>query len=1500
MSPRSGMAYLAAACCIGFVLTAGMARAQTEPAQAPREQPPAAEQPTSPEQPTPVEPSDGEIQTRQPAHVPGARTPDRVSELISRLDPQTLNRLIGADIKVEFVGGQVILQGPEEAVKALELMIKALDAEVEMPEVRVVTVSERDAKEIARTVQEALRQALGFENQREVEQVTLTALTSNILLVSALPRDMDFVLSVIEDVDSVPDPLGIITLMRFEVKNRRASDVAKELQKVFEQLQKAQGMPADKSKLQIIPNNANNTITVTARETEREKIEALIANIDVAPTPGWGEVKLTIYPLLHSKSADLAKVIEDLLQAQARQGQASEAMEEFIFRLRISKASPTGELTELPPIDLQKPTRIIPDDGTNSLIIATVEENVVPMGELIRLLDGVPTGEAIRARLFPLRFADAQTVSDALKSMFEEGKTLPEDPDGSAQDAVPITPEGKALVYNISVVADVRTNTIIIAGRDEQIQLAETVIGQLDQPARALKFPLRLVPLDYADATRVGQLLTELFTKRLEATEATNAGPAAVERERVFLSVDIRTNALIVSASEENFDEIVSIVGQLDSRPTKLFDQIRLVPCERVSATDVKTKIDELWARKAELRRTQELLEDLPVVVADERSNALVVAASLEDYEEIKRLVDALEAQPLIDDTQLFKLQYADANLLADMLDKLFEGIASTSETFKKPTLLPDMRSNAIVVAATRDAMERAADLIRRLDVEAGPQSAQIKAYPLNYGSAAKMAPRMQKLFDARAEGQDAARSTPIVILAEESSNTLVCSASRDDHEVIAELLGVLDKPSNIARQFEIFPLKLGKAARVAEKLEQLFATQVEGGSGRADAIAVQADERTNAIIVWASPSEMLNIGEVIARLDTATPAVEMMVKVIQLKQALAQDFATLLEETLVGEGAGGDDERAVIVSFLEKDAQGREIERKLLKQDIKIKPDPRTNSLMVFAPADSMSMLEAMIVDFDRIRPIRSELRLFPLINSDAQTMVEKLTNLFKPTEGGEGETARQFSFGGAFSDVDFASVGQELRFEADERTNTIIAAGAEIDLRMIEELIRYLDAQEAEDRMTGVYQAKFRPASDIAQAIKGFNEQEQDVLGEGDDMEARLRRQERQVSVEAVGDEEKGSSSLIYGTSRKSYSRTMEMIEQIDRPEPQVMISVLIAEVTLSNNVELGIEIAGQELDFSRGAVVGPNGVIQGSNFDWISGTDLGAAGVGLGGFNFTITGEDFSFLLHALQADSRLEVLSRPILMVRNGEEGKITIADEVPIVESSQQSDTGSVRSNITRQDVGIVLTATPHISPDGYVTIKLTQEISNISGDTLQLTEGVTSPIFSKREVDTNVTVRDGETVIIGGLIQSRDSQGENKVPILGDIPYLGVLFRSTNVSKSRTELMVVLTVDVLRTDADVRDMSVTERDRFMLPENILQSPFMQGLRILPEESSLGPVSPKAHPGLPAAPRPVEPPGSPAGRPRIYGPAISRPAATDTVSAPVYGPPVVRKEPVLAP
>ena len=179
-------------------------------------------------------------------------------------------------------------------------------------------------------------------------------------------------------------------------------------------------------------------------------------------------------------------------------------------------------MTELPPIDLQKPAKIIADGGTNSLIVATAESNTEPIGELIRLLDGVPLGADLAVRLFPLHFAAAEGIADTLKKMFDDGKKLPEDPDGSGKGSVSAETTGKALVYNVGIAADVHQHLdrLRSRGADQPCRADRAAVGS------ALHGPEVSPPtdsLDYADASQLGKTITELFDKRVESAQAIGA-----------------------------------------------------------------------------------------------------------------------------------------------------------------------------------------------------------------------------------------------------------------------------------------------------------------------------------------------------------------------------------------------------------------------------------------------------------------------------------------------------------------------------------------------------------------------------------------------------------------------------------------------------------------------------------------------------------------------------------------------------------------------------------------------------------------------------------------------------------------------------------------------------------------------------------------------------------------------------------------------------------------
>ncbi|MBN1510859.1 MAG: hypothetical protein JXB13_02500, partial [Phycisphaerae bacterium] len=1483
-------------------------------------------------------------------------------------------QLTGNDITIESVGTGLLILGHPDDVAIIQALIEQMDEEIPARDLQILTLKNKKASEVAQGVQKILDDLYKKTGeQRPEEKVSVSALSANIILVAAPSQKMEQTIKIIEAIDAVPAPLPEVELMTFDIKYRKPSEVAEQLSDILNKLRQRVGAEEVGAEFDVQAFDDTGKITILGPVSERDKIQAIINEIDAEPREGFGQIKLVLFPLLNNKADDMADTLKELLAIDT----GKDAAEETIRRLQMLKQGKDGTREELPPVDLQKPIKIIPDDGTESLIVATAEENIEPLAALIEVLDGVPLATEMGLQIFNLKYADADTVKELLEEMFKQGKDLPEAAPGSAdRQGVPEGVVGESLVYNIAVSADLRTNTLIVTGRPGQVALAARIIAELDQEGSEIKFPLQIVPLEHSSASRLATVIDELFTARVESLEAREAGKSAVERERVFVTSDERTNSLIVSASTENYAELLRVVEQLDTPAEKLFEHIRLITCKNTSAADLASKIEELWERKAQLRQDAELPEDMPIVVADQRSNALVIASSPDDFEAIKSLVDRLEAQPLapiaeirlvqlqhndatevsdmlkdlfeerlqqrlvsgqeedptdrvavatdastniilvasskanydemvriiqaidvepdlegvirmfslknavakdvaekikdlfdqgiytpqkglksdlaearqevaiVDDprsnslivsaskpnltmieqligsmdveeplnvdskTEIFTLQFADAIKLADTMEKMFEGIqssASEPDLFPEPTIIPDARNNILIVTGTRDALKRCANLLAIVDVEAGPPSATFEVYQLMNASVARLAPMMQEMFDKRDEGTDEKRS-PIFIQAEEATNTLICTAAREDHALITGLLKLLDKPSEIAKQVEIFPLKAAKAEAMADRLETLFKSQAgtQGGTDRADVLAVEPDVRTNALIVWAAPSEMANIAEIIHKLDTTQPGPEMMVKVIQLQRALAEDFAQVLDETLNGQGGGGQDEAAAIIKFETTLPDGRKEVRSLVRQDITIQADQKTNSLMVMAPAGSMEMLESLISTFDRMPPVLAEIRLFPLVNADAEEVVSKLEDLFEEGGSGAGDIDTQLTVGNLQTLIAEGKIGLgtkvPMKFSSDRRTNTVLAAGAEIDLRMVDQLVRMLDAPDVDERVLEIYEAKYITADEIATALTSFAEQETQRLQDVDDETAAQRRAERHVT--AISDE--GSNSVLLGVSPRFYSHYMTMIQQIDRPPPQVMIQVLVAEVTLTDTVGVGFEFAAQDLRFTENAVVGPNDTVQGSGFDAVGGTDLGAAAVAgsMGGFSFSITGEDFNFLFKALQSDGIVEILSRPTIFVANNSPGNIQIGDQVPIVQGTSTSDSGQISSTVNYQDTGIILNVTPHINPDGYVNLEVAPEISQLSPSTVQISEGFNAPIITKRSAETIVTVKDGETVVIGGLIQTNESETETKVPIVGDIPGLGALFRSTTVESRRTELLIVLTVNVCRTEDD--------------------------------------------------------------------------------------------------
>jgi len=266
--------------------------------------------------------------------------------------------------------------------------------------------------------------------------------------------------------------------------------------------------------------------------------------------------------------------------------------------------------------------------------------------------------------------------------------------------------------------------------------------------------------------------------------------------------------------------------------------------------------------------------------------------------------------------------------------------------------------------------------------------------------------------------------------------------------------------------------------------------------------------------------------------------------------------------------------------------------------------------------------------------------------------------------------------------------------------------------------------------------------------------------------------------LSEETYFEAETETNSLLVLTSTKNYDKVRPIIDELDKPVGQVLIKCLFAEITYSNNLDMGTEFSMLNLRSDGGSTQ--------------TSTIFGEPLQGL--FVNNLSG-DLDVTLHALQEAGKLNILSRPYILASNNQVATITVGSQVPFATGETTSNVGT-QTTTEYRDIGIILEVTPSINPDGLVNMTVRPEISSQSGDSVQISEKLALPVFTTRSSETKVAVRDGQTIVIGGLIQDEIRDTIKKIPLLGDIPIAGHLFKRTEKSKAKTELLIFLTPHV--------------------------------------------------------------------------------------------------------
>ena len=434
----------------------------------------------------------------------------------------------------------------------------------------------------------------------------------------------------------------------------------------------------------------------------------------------------------------------------------------------------------------------------------------------------------------------------------------------------------------------------------------------------------------------------------------------------------------------------------------------------------------------------------------------------------------------------------------------------------------------------------------------------------------------------------------------------------------------------------------------------------------------------------------------------------------------------------------------------------------------------PPTNTLIVTDVYSNIKRLIRILKEID-ITGIGQEISVILLEYSDAAKMVTLLNTVFKPTRP-KGKRAEE----------------KTLTMVADERTNTLVLLASEIDTLRIRRLIAMIDKEAPRGKgKIHVYYCKNATAEELAKVLQ---EVPSDKAGAPKGKSAPVVTGQVRISAD------KATNSLIIMADKEDYLVLEEVIKKLDIPRSMVYIEALIMEVDMEKSLDIGIDWSA----FGKGSIGGKETVFGGGFRNGVSilPDELLKGGLTLGLLTepITIAGvavNNISAIVNAVKTDDDFRILSTPQVLTTDNEEARITVGENRPYQTRSTTDVSGGTFESFEYRDVGKILKITPHVTEGRLVRMQINLEVTAID-QTATLLTSTTQPVTLKRTVDTTVIVRDNQTIVIGGLIDDVTTTSETKVPVLGDIPILGWLFRDRSESREKTNLYIFLTPRVIK------------------------------------------------------------------------------------------------------
>jgi general secretion pathway protein D len=833
--------------------------------------------------------------------------------------------------------------------------------------------------------------------------------------------------------------------------------------------------------------------------------------------------------------------------------------------------------------------------------------------------------------------------------------------------------------------------------------------------------------------------------------------PAELDRMRAALKTDLRTRLAQVDENEEMSPEDVPDLGDV----------------EISGATGIKGEVNI------------QVIDDL---------NVMIISGNDKDVSQIEQIIKQIEqlAVATAPRVELLHLKNVDSESLAELLISVYERLTRFPGKGTQPresvAIIPVTKPNSLLIVAPGAEMENILALADELDQPVDPEM-EFQVFSLKSHVASEFESLITELYkDPRSLGAKA------FVIADARSNSLIVRARPRDLDEIQALIKKLDtEESHSISQVRIFALKSAVATEMAAVINAAIQSVLSPPSSSGGGGLGQGGQQ--------------GLGNA----------------------QVEEQFKTV---------------KSQVLQFLSiYKGESRQVQSGVLS-DIRVTPEAHSNSLIVTASEKSMDLIEALILALDRPTNTVSEIKVFTLENADAQQMVNQLNLLFNAQGQGQGlgqAAQNRPLLGMILANADDASSGLvPLKFSVDTRTNSVIAVGSGDALRVVEAIMLRLDESDLRARRMEVVRLNNSPAAQIAQAVTLFYQQQRDLMQADPNLTSNVEQLEREVIV--IPDSI--SNSLLVSSTPRYLPDVLKMIKKLDSVPKQVVIQALIVEVQLNNNDEFGIELGLQSsLLFHRSILDNPTILTETTTavtglqtttqkilaqpgspgFNWnnaglplgnnlnIEPSALGGQGLsnfslgrinqqlGYGGLVLSAGSDTVNALLRALASNRKLTILSRPQIRALDSQIAEVFVGQTIPTVTAFNTNATTGVLSPIlTQRETGIGMQVTPRINDDGMVVIQLYAYRSQLSQETVTVTTDSRGVAVGQRITDlsnvrSTVLVPSNSTIVIGGMISSRDEAFTRKAPLLGDLPVVGSLFRYDSRSSIRTELLIFLT-----------------------------------------------------------------------------------------------------------